>query len=158
MRKIAATVFLTSLTCLSTPSRLNAQVLGYAVAGPAGANGFVNTRRLTFHAASGGEVFLGKYAAVGAEGGFFDRLITVSVNGSIHASGEPAIAPFLTAGYTRLGVRDGEGGAHAWNVGAGANAWIGRHAGVRFELRDHVRPDRRGATHYWSMRAGVVFR
>jgi hypothetical protein len=27
-----------------------------------------------------------------------------------------------------------------------------------FEFRDHVRPDHRGTVHYWSVRAGFVFR
>jgi hypothetical protein len=136
----------------------DAQVIGYGIAGPAGAAGFVNTRRLTGHAAGGAEVFLGKYFAVGGEGGLFDRLITVSVNGAIHATGEEGMVPFLTAGYTRLGVSDGEGGADAWNIGAGADAWLSKHAGIRFELRDHIRLDDRGKTHYWSLRAGIAIR
>jgi hypothetical protein len=103
-------------------------------------------------------VFLGKYFTVGGEGGLFDRLVTVSVYGAIHASGEEGLVPFLTAGYTRLGVADGEGGANAWNIGAGADGWFSRHAGVRFELRDHIRQDRRGNTHYWSLRAGIAIR
>jgi hypothetical protein len=139
-------------------STAHAQALGYGIAGPAGALGFVNTRSVTFHAAGGGEVFLGKYVTIGGEGGLFDRLITVSVNGAIHATGEEGMQPFLTAGYTRLGVSDGEGGANAWNIGAGADAWLSSHAGIRFELRDHIRLDHRGNTHYWSFRAGVVIR
>jgi hypothetical protein len=136
----------------------DAQVVGYGIAGPAGAVGFVNTRSVTFHAAGGAEAFLGKYFTLGAEGGLFDRLITVSVNGAIHATGEEGMVPFVTAGYTRLGVSDGEGGANAWNIGAGADAWLSRHAGIRFELRDHIRLDDRGHTHYWSFRAGVAIR
>lgn len=158
MRILVAAIVFTSLTGLTRPADLFAQVHGYALAGPAGAVGFVTTRTVTFHAAGGAELFLGKYASIGGEGGFFDRLITVSVNGALHVSDGTKMAPFVTAGYTRLGVSDGEGGFDAWNVGAGADAWIGRHAGIRFELRDHIRPDQRGATNYWSFRAGVVFR
>jgi hypothetical protein len=158
MRLIVAAVVFTSLTGLTHPTTLSAQVHGYAIAGPAGAVGFVNTDTVTFHAAGGGEVFFGKYASIGGEGGFFDRLVTVSVNAALHVSDGTRMSPFLTGGYTRLGVGDGEGGADAWNVGAGADAWIGRHAGIRFELRDHIRPDHRGSTSYWSFRAGVVFR
>jgi hypothetical protein len=153
MRTLLITAFITVLA-----ANAHAQGLGYAVAGPAGAVGFVNVSRITFHAAGGGEVFLGKYVSAGGEAGFFDRLITVSANGTLHAAGEDRIVPFLTAGYTRLGVSDGEGGADAWNIGAGANAWFSRHAGLRFELRDHIRPDDRGTTHYWSFRAGIAFR
>ena len=158
MRILIATIVLAGLTGVTHPASADAQVHGYAIAGPAGANGFVNTRNITFHAAAGAEVFLGKYASIGGEGGFFDRLITVSVDGALHVSDGTKMSPFLSAGYTRLGVADGEGGFDAWNVGAGADAWLGRHAGIRFELRDHVRPDHRGATNYWSFRTGVVFR
>ena len=41
---------------------------------------------------------------------------------------------------------------------AASIAWIGDRAGVRFELRDHVRPDDRGLTHYWAARLGIVFK
>lgn len=151
-------VFISILITLAAVSA-DAQVLGYGVAGPAGAMGFVDTRALTINAAGGAEVFLAKYVAVGAEGGFFDRLISVSVNGALHVvSDSDRMAPFITAGYTKMGISDGEGSFDAWNVGAGADAWLGRHAGIRFELRDHIRPDHRGTTHYWSFRAGVVFR
>ena len=154
MRTLLITTFITLAA-----STANAQLLGYGVAGPAGAIGFVNTRSITFNAAGGGEVFLAKYFAVGGEGGFFDRLVTVSVNGALHVVDEgDRMAPFLTAGYSRMGISDGEGSIDAWNIGAGADAWLGARAGIRFELRDHIRPDRRGTTHYWAFRAGVVFR
>ena len=64
----------------------------------------------------------------------------------------------MSGGYTRLGINDGEGGFDAWNIGAGADAWIGARAGIRFELRDYIRPDDRGASHYLAFRVGVVFR
>jgi len=153
MRALLVTTFITLFAAAA-----DAQVTGYAVAGPAGAMGFVDSRSFTFHAAGGGEVFLGRYFTAGGEGGLFDRLITVSANAAIHASGEEGIVPFLTAGYTRLGVSDGEGGANAWNIGAGGDAWLSRHAGIRFELCDHIRPDHRGSTHYWSARVGIAFR
>jgi len=138
----------------------DAQVVGYAVAGPAGARGFANTRALTVNAAAGGEIFLGRYFAVGGEGGFFDRLITASANGSLHVvSAVDRMSPFITAGYSKMGIGDGEGPAFdEWNFGAGVDAWFGDHAGMRFELRDHIRPDRRGTTHYGAFRVGVVFR
>lgn len=158
MRNLLTLLFFAASAFLISSTNLYAQGLVYGIAGPAGATGFVNTRTLTFHAAGGGEVFLGKYLSAGGEAGFFDRLITVSANGTIHAANEDRIVPFLTAGYTRLGVADGEGGANAWNIGAGANSWLSKHAGLRFELRDHIRPDHRGSTHYWSLRAGIVFR
>jgi hypothetical protein len=57
-----------------------------------------------------------------------------------------------------LGIGDGDGAFSAFNAGGGVNAWIGDRAGVRFELRDHVRPDDRGLTHYWAARLGIVFK
>lgn len=154
MRTLLITTFITLLA-----GTANAQVIGYGVAGPAGTMGFVNTRSITFNVAGGGEVFLGKYFAVGGEGGFFDRLITASVNGTVHVVDDnDRMAPFITAGYSKVGISDGEGSFDAWNIGAGADAWLGDRAGIRFELRDHIRPDHRGTTHYWAFRVGVVFR
>jgi hypothetical protein len=120
--------------------------------------GFVSRGSLTFNAAGGVEVSIPKYFALGGEVGAFDRLITASANASLHVvDPDDRIAPFVSGGYTRLGITDGEGGFDAWNIGAGADAWIGRHAGIRFELRDYIRPDDRGTTHYLTFRVGVVF-
>ena len=148
----------TLITCFAATA--DAQVHGYAVAGPAGASGFANTRRVTVNAAGGAEIFLAKYFAIGGEGCFFDRLITVSANGSLHVvSAGDRMSPFITAGYSKMGIGDGEGPAfNEWNIGAGVDAWMGDHAGIRFELRDHIRPDRRGVTHYGAFRVGIVFR
>lgn len=154
MRTLLITSFITLLAATA-----DAQVQGYAIAGPADVTGFVSTRNVTFSAAGGAEVFLGKYVSVGGGGGFFERLITVSADAAIHAAKEEGIVPFLSAGYTRIGIVDGEGGGfNAVNLGAGANGWIAKHAGIRFELRDYVRLDPRGTTNYWSLRAGFVFR
>ena len=67
-------------------------------------------------------------------------------------------SPFVTAGYSRLGIGDGEGAFSAFNAGAGFHYWATDHIGVRAEIRDHVRPDDRGTTQYWSLRAGIAFR
>jgi hypothetical protein len=150
-------VLITTLITLAA-SAAHAQVHGYALAGPAGVSGFVNVRNITVHASGGGEVFLGKFVSAGGEGGLFDRLVTVSANAGIHAANEERIVPFLTGGFSRFGIGDGEGGFDAWNIGGGADAWMGRHAGVRFELRDYLRKDRRGDSNYWAFRVGVVFR
>src|SRR5262245_15503199 len=135
MRTLLITTFITLAA-----SAASAQVIGYGVAGPAGAVGFVNARSITFNAAAGGEVFLARYFAIAGEGGLFDRLITASVNGAVHVAGnDDRVSPFVTAGYSKMGIGDGEGSIDAWNVGAGADAWLGDHAGIRFELRDHIR-------------------
>ena len=138
MRTLFVTAFITLLA-----GTAHAQVQGYAIAGPADVAGFVSTRNVTFNAAGGAEVFLGKHVSVGGEAGFFDRLITVSANGAIHSAKKEGIVPFLSAGYTRLGISDGEGGFDALNIGAGANGWLSKHAGIRFELRDYLRLDPR---------------
>ena len=65
---------------------------------------------------------------------------------------------FVTGGYSRLGIGDGEGAFSAFNFGGGVQVWRGDHAGLRVEFRDHLRHDDRGNTHYWSIRAGVAFR
>jgi hypothetical protein len=153
MRTLLITTFITLLATTA-----NAQIQGYAVAGPATTMGFVNHSRITFNAAGGGEVLLGEYFAAGGEGGFFNRLITASANASLHLGASDRVSPFVTTGYSKLGIGDGEGAFNAWNLGGGIDAWIGDRAGVRFELRDHIRPDDRGATHYWAFRVGVVFR
>jgi hypothetical protein len=104
-------------------------------------------------------VFFARHIAIGGEGGLFNRLITASANASLHAGdGRSRVRPFVTAGYTRLGIGDGDGAFSAFNAGGGVNAWSGDRAGVRFELRDHVRPDDRGLTHYWAARLGIVFK
>ena len=64
----------------------------------------------------------------------------------------------MTAGYSRLGIGDGEGAFSAFNVGAGLHYWPTDHVGFRMEVRDHFRPDDRGTTQYWSVRAGIAFR
>ena len=43
-------------------------------------------------------------------------------------------------------------------VGMFDHLWRTDRVGFRVELRDHIRPDDRGATHYWSARVGVSFR
>ena len=129
----------------------HAQGLGYAIAGPAGTSGFVNTGT-TFHAAGGAEV-AGNRVGVGGEFGFFNRLIVGSANGVVRLG-----HAFVTGGYSRMGIGDGEGAFSAINFGGGAHIWTSDHVGFRIEFRDHVRTDDRGNTHYWSIRAGIAFR
>jgi hypothetical protein len=140
--------------------RAYAQRLGYGIGGPAGRSGFVGSGT-TLHPAGGGELLFGGRVGAGGEVGLFDRLVVVSVNGTVHladARTSERFVPFVTGGYTRLGVGDGEGSFNAWNLAAGGDYWFGRRRGLRVEFRDHVRPDRRGTVHYWSARAGIVFR
>src|SRR5215510_11446933 len=109
MRTTVLTALVTAFITLLAGTA-HAQVLGYGVAGPAGAMGFVNGRGFTFNAAGGGEVFLGKYFTVGGEGGLFDRLVVGSANAAVHVGGERSssrrslgeVGPFFTAGYSRM--------------------------------------------------------
>lgn len=135
-----------------------AQAHGYAAGGIAGVSGFV-PGQATFHVAGGGDIVPTDHLGVGGEIGFFNRLITGSANVTFYPGGTAGVvSPFLTGGYSRMGIGDGEGAFSAFNAGAGLHIWTGHRAGIRVELRDHFRPDDRGNTHYWSLRAGVVFR
>lgn len=147
--------------CGLMASTAQAQAVAYGVAGPAGFSGFFGTSATNGHVAGGVEVLAGgrvggqgEFGALGGSGGL---LFVTSANGIARVgSSSEKIVPFVTGGYTRM--FSGEGGFNAWNVGAGADVWLQPHVGLRFEFRDHVRPDSRGAVHYWTFRAGVSFR
>lgn len=142
---------------------VEAQGLGYGIAGPAGFSGFFGSSASSIHAAGGGEALVDGRAGIGGEFGVLanssSTLFVFSVNGVLHFSTNPAmrrLSPFVTGGYTHMG--SGEGSFGAWNVGAGVDLWAKDRVGIRMEFRDHVRPDSRGAVQYWTIRAGVVFR
>jgi hypothetical protein len=144
-----------------TAAPVEAQPVGYGIVGPAGVTGFFRTSVANGHAAGGVEVLAGgrvggqgEFGVIAGEGG---GLFVTSGNGIVRlGAADDPVAPFVTAGYTRM--FSGEGGFDAWNAGAGADVWLKPHVGVRFEFRDHVRPDSRGTVHYWTFRAGVSFR
>jgi hypothetical protein len=140
-------------------SDLRAQGIGYVVAGPAGHSGFFGSGS-SAHVAGGAEVLVRGIAGVGAEIGFFDRLVTASLDGVFHVPvGGAQTRPFLAAGFTKMGIGDGEGDAlNEWNVGAGVDFWTRERRAWRFDIRDHVRPDVRGTVHYWTVRVGMAFR
>ena len=137
-----------------------AQGLGYAEGGFAGHSGFFGNSATSFHVGGGGEVVAADRVGVGGEFGFFDRLIVGSANATVHLDGVKSskFSPFVTGGYSRMGMGDGEGAFSAFNIGGGLHYWAADRVGFRVEVRDHVRPDDRGATHYWSVRAGIAFR
>jgi hypothetical protein len=63
--------------------------------------------------------------------------------------------PFVTGGYSAA-FRNETG--HLVNFGGGMDYWLTNHAGLRFEFRDHVWPDRYGETlHILTYRIGFVF-
>jgi len=142
---------------------LEAQPLGYGIAGPAGVAGFFAARASELHVAGGGEFLATPRVGAGGEFGLFGgshSLFVLSLNGTVHLGSPSAgtVIPFLTTGYTRFGVGDRDAPFNAWNIAGGFDYWAGRRAGVRVELRDHLRLDTRGTVQYWSLRGGVVFR
>jgi hypothetical protein len=138
---------------------LHAQAIAYVVGGPAWYSGFFGSGSGSVHVAGGLEVLAKNLAGGSAEFGFYDRFVTISLNGVLHVpAGEAPVRPFVTAGYTKMGIGDGEGDPFdEWNVGAGADVGRGRTA-LRLDVRDHIRPDDRGRVHYWSFRGGIVIR
>ncbi len=95
----------------------------------------------TMHVGGGGEAFLYKGLAAGAEmGGIWalrgsDLLAVFSADGSYHFSRSRKISPFVTCGYSRIW---GDGSANMINFGGGINWWLGESKGIRLEFRDHV--------------------
>ena len=163
MRVLSIRRVLLALVLCAAARAAGAQALGYAVAGPAGYKGFFSSNAGLVHAAGGGEVLAGGRLGGGGEFGVLagsgGALLVTSVNGVYHGyriTDAQKVQPFLTGGYTYM--TNGEGSFNAWNLGGGVDVWFKDHAGLRVEYRDHIRPDDRGAVHYWAIRAGVVFR
>ena len=158
-RKLGRALFLAFVLTGVCVFDAQGQGQGYAVAGPAGVSGFFGSSASSVHVAGGGEALAGGLGGVGAEAGALANssnvLLVVSGNGVAHLS-RGRFSPFVTAGYTRM--QSGEGGFNAWNEGGGADYWVRDGVGIRFDFRDHVRPDSRGTVHYWTFRGGVVFR
>ncbi|HEX6323418.1 MAG TPA: hypothetical protein VFZ36_06815 [Vicinamibacterales bacterium] len=155
--------FLVATAMLAGTGSADAQVLGYAIAGPAGVHGFFGSRADAGQAAGGAELLAGGRAGIAGEFGIIASgsggLLVYSLNGVLHilSSRTPrGASPFVTGGYTR--IWNGDGAFNAWNAGAGVDAWFSDHVGARAEFRDQVRPDGRGTVHYWTIRGGLVFR
>jgi hypothetical protein len=159
MTRTCGTLLLMLVVISSAATRLEAQALGYAMAGPAGISGFFSSSGSSVHAVGGAEALAGGLVGVAGEVGVFanasSALLTASANGVVHLA-TATFSPFVTGGYTRMG--SGEGGFNAWNLGVGADYWARTRVGLRVDFRDHVRPDSRGTVHYWTVRGGVVFR
>ena len=144
----------------------DAQVIGYAIAGPAGFTGFFGDSAQALHAAGGAEVLAGGRIGAAGEFGLLvnpdSGLWVTSINAVYHfvpsrpGAVRSRVSPFVTAGYTRM--HSGEGSFDGWNAGAGADIWLRPRAALRIEFRDHIRPDARGEVQYWTFRAGIAFR
>jgi hypothetical protein len=160
-RRVAAATL--TIVLVAGAATLRAQPLGYGIAGPAGVAGFFSASASEIHAAGGGELRAAPRVGAGVEFGVFGSsrvLLVLSLNGTVHLSGStPArVIPYLSSGYTRFGIGDGDGPFNTWNIGGGFDYWARRRTGLRVELRDHVRLDTRGTVQYWSLRGGIVFR
>jgi hypothetical protein len=163
MRLVSIRRILIALVLCATARAAEAQALGYGIAGPAGYSGFFSSNAGLVHAAGGVELLAGGRLGGGGEFGLIagsgGGLWVSSVNGVYHGyriTGDRKVMPFLTGGYTHMS--SGDGSFNAWNVGGGVDIWPKERVGLRVEYRDHIRPDDRGTVHYWTIRAGVVFR
>jgi hypothetical protein len=145
-------------------SSAHAQGLGYRIAGPAGVAGFFAASASELHAAGGGELRAASRVGAGGEFGVFGTsgaVLVLSFNGTLYLGSRPEAnktVPYLSSGYSRFGIDRGDEAFGAWNIAGGLDYWAGRHAGLRVELRDHLRLDTRGTVQYWALRAGIVFR
>lgn len=162
MRRTPATALVLAMVLAPAgASAAHAQLLGYALGGPAGVSGFFGSSDTGLHAAAGSELLAAGRAGAGAEFGILAGggapLFVTSINGVFHVvPARQKLSPFLTGGFTHMS--SGEGSFRAWNAGAGVDYWIKDRVGVRVEFHDHVRPDPRGTVHYWTFRAGVSVR
>lgn len=112
----------------------------------------------SLHFGGGGEGFLHKGIAAGAELGYlapwsdFDGGIGVfSLDGQYHFARGERVVPFVSAGYS-LGFHSGH--INLFNYGVGANIWMRANKGLRLEFRDHVD----SSNHYIDFRIGFAFR
>ncbi len=118
------------------------------------------------NAGFGGDLFLDKRWAVGAEAGYanasnYYSLGTGSIDLSCHFLGHQnrrKIDPFVTGGYS---IYYGNRGANSgYNFGGGVNFWVAKHVASRLEIRDngHSEPQFAGIGNFAAFRAGVTFR
>ena len=137
--------------------------LGMGDSGPAG-----HTYQQNIHVGAGGEGFIDKGLAIGAELGplgptktgspflgWSDWVVGLgSANLSYHFLPDTIdrkFEPFVTAGYSmffRHGIFNG------YNVGGGVNLWVNKSAALRFEGRFHSAYDHNFA----GFRIGMTFR
>lgn len=137
---------------------------GYVFVAPGGLSAGSGTQA-TLHGGGGFEALVWRrWAGVGAEAGWIgpiqrlgSGLGTLSPNGYFHFGGDRlrGIDPFVTAGYSMFFRRNAES---LFNFGGGLNWWFRDDVGLKFEIRDHVDPERFRTDHFWGFRFGVTFR
>ena len=167
---VASVCFIFSWSALAQePNRSRGQgYFFFAVgSGNIGPNG---TSQKDLHVGAGGEGFIDKGLAIGAELGpvgpssarsgpitlgWVDYAIPLgSANLSYHflpSTIDRKFEPFVTAGYS-LFFRHGT--FHGYNVGGGVNAWMNKNAALRLEGRVHSAYN----YHFAGFRIGMTFR
>lgn len=144
------TVGFLTLTALARAEDYNGH--GYAYFG--GLGGDITA---TMTAGAGGERFLYKGLAAGAEIGAGPYFGLLSVNPAYHFTNRDrarGIVPFVTGGYSLVFPY---GGISLFNYGGGATWWFKDKLGIRFEIRDH-RDNRFGEIQFVAFRVGIAFR
>ena len=162
---------------VATPRPVAAQTtaFGYAFGGPVAVSNLgIRDSTTAWHVGGGGEKSIGRRFGVGAELGsvYFPSVETafgcchqsrtdayrgglLSLNTAYHFAGPntatDGMQPFVTGGLSFL---LGDEPMPLWNVGGGVDWWLGRHGGVRLELRDQLSL----APALLGFRFGVVFR
>jgi len=142
---------------------------GYAYFGlGAGLGGGVFEHPAVEQLGFGGEGFLYKGFAVGAEAGYahwnFSQAWIGSADSSYHFrrhAPRGGVDPFVLLGVSVFGPtqKGGGRGTPVGNFGGGVNWWMWKHAALRFEFRDHI-PNNEyiPGNHYISFRVGMTFR
>jgi hypothetical protein len=115
----------------------------------------------TLHFGGGGEAFIHKGLAAGAEIGYVlpwrapgDGIGMLSLDASYHVPRGSKLAVFVTGGYS-LGFRSQT--ANFLNLGGGATYWFKKKEGIRFEVRNHFYTESM-RTDYLDFRLGFAFR
>jgi hypothetical protein len=159
IRFTALAVLLAAGTCYGQHSN------GYLFGGPVGISNSIYTRwqGTMIHVGGGAEKSIGQHFTIGGEAGalfptakFGRAAALLSVNPAVYfRPGQQRFDPFVTGG---VGVLSSGGAAFLWNIGGGLNYWIGRHVGVRAEVRDNIWTAEGTNMHLVGVRFGIAFR
>jgi hypothetical protein len=124
------------------------------------------------HFGGGGEYVMKNGIGAGIDGGAIGLLFggttgTLSLNGFYHFRRQRLVDPFVTVGYSLFFDRttssflfrteERQENLSLINFGGGTNLWFSRHAGAKFELRDHVHPGSGTTVHYAEFMMGIAF-
>lgn len=118
----------------------------------------------------GGEAFVSKGVGLGGEVGYAGpdwsfsgggAVGMVSTNVSYHffSKNHRRIEPFVVGGYS-LYYGDRTATQNGFNIGGGVNLWVGKHAGLRLDVRDqdHINYFHSQFTDFVAFRVGLTLR